>query len=224
MPDLQNIIDDEDEILRRGAGGALSSVSPAQLAANAAFTAAFGMAGIAPAVTMLDGNWWAAPATRSTGAQNANALTLHQVYIPRETRLGGIAAEVTTGTASAVVRLGIYADDEGLPSSLVVDAGTIDGNSATVQSLTIGVTLPKGLYWLGAAVQVAGPVTMRTIGSVITGAGSNTVGSVLAASPTPRNGIQALGVNGALPADISALTFTAQGAVPAVAVRRVDPT
>jgi len=42
MPDLQNIIGDEGDILRRGAGGALDAVTPTDLAADPAFSDAFG--------------------------------------------------------------------------------------------------------------------------------------------------------------------------------------
>lgn len=67
-----------------------------------------------------------------------------------------IGMSVTTGgSAGALVRLGIYADANGRPGALVLDAGTIDGTSATYQELTISAALSPGMYWLAAVCQVA---------------------------------------------------------------------
>lgn len=70
----------------------------------------------------------------------------------RITRLG---AEVTaTGDVGSKIRLGIYADNGSTyPGTLVLDAGQIAGDSATVQELTIDVTLVAGLYWVGGVLQ-----------------------------------------------------------------------
>jgi hypothetical protein len=61
---------------------------------------------------------------------------------------------------------------------LLLDAGTIDGTSATVQSLTVSQELTRGWYWFGAAPQVA-TSTLRT-----TGTPSETVHLDLAGTPT----------------------------------------
>jgi hypothetical protein len=68
------------------------------------------------------------------------------------TRLG---AEITAiGDVGSKLRLGIYADSgSGYPSTLVLDAGQIAGDSATVQELTVSKALAAGIYWLGAVVQ-----------------------------------------------------------------------
>lgn len=73
-----------------------------------------------------------------------------------------VMSKAATATASGVsvaisgcrLRLGIFADDgTNRPGTLLVDAGTIDGNSATVQELTIALAVAGGRYYLGAAVQ-----------------------------------------------------------------------
>lgn len=67
--------------------------------------------------------------------------------------------------SGCVIRLGIYADNgSGFPGALVIDAGTIDGHSATVQEITISQALSAGTYWFGAVVQgvTTTQPTMRT--------------------------------------------------------------
>ena len=63
--------------------------------------------------------------------------------------------KVASGTSGSVVRLGIYNDGVNLyPGTLLLDAGTVDGNSATIQSVTINQALTKGLYWLALLADV----------------------------------------------------------------------
>lgn len=75
-----------------------------------------------------------------------------------------ITAEVTAGAGvGGVVRLGLWNHNPltGLPGTLILDAGTIDGTSVSVQSKTILQELPQGIVWMGAVAQVAGNPTMR---------------------------------------------------------------
>lgn len=79
-----------------------------------------------------------------------------------------IGAEVTTiGEAGSVVRLGIYSDTNGIPVDLFADYGTIDGTSATYQTITPagGITLTPGLWWLASVAQLGTttPPTCRFI-------------------------------------------------------------
>jgi hypothetical protein len=75
--------------------------------------------------------------------------------VPHDVTLSRIGAEITSaGDVGSTVRLGIYADDgSGYPGALVLDAGTIAGDSATVQEIVVSQFLPAGLYFLGAVVQ-----------------------------------------------------------------------
>lgn len=88
----------------------------------------------------------------STGYERAAPLV-----IARQTAFTAIGAQVTTpGSAGSVVRLGVrYAGDDGAPDALLVDAGTIDGTSATYQTIAVSLTLAIGLYWLVLVTQVA---------------------------------------------------------------------
>lgn len=124
-------------------------------------------------------------------------------YIPYTTTFDLLGAEVSTvGDAGSKVRIGVYSDDgTGRPGSLVLDAGTIAGDSATVQTITgLSLTLTAGWYWFAAASQIVTTTapTTRATGAPIepTQIGyPSTPGSNAAAS-----GLSVTGVTGALPA------------------------
>ena len=57
-------------------------------------------------------------------------------------------------SGSGVMRLGIYNDNNGIPGTLVVDAGTISATAAnTNYEITIDQLLNAGLYWIAAVSQ-----------------------------------------------------------------------
>lgn len=86
-----------------------------------------------------------------------------------------ISLEVTTGGSSgSITRLGIYNDDgTGLPSTLLLDAGSVATTATGVKSITISQELGVGLYWLAAMCETQAP-TVRSATSIIAGLGSNT--------------------------------------------------
>jgi len=61
---------------------------------------------------------------------------------------------------TATVRLGIYADTSGIPSTLVLDAGTVSATAANATyQITINQTLSTGFYWLEFCQQSTAPTT-----------------------------------------------------------------
>ena len=72
----------------------------------------------------------------------ANIIYATPIFVPKRTTIDGIAACVTTGSAGAA-RLGLYFEENGIPTDLVIDAGTIDTTSisdnlvATISDTTI---------------------------------------------------------------------------------------
>ena len=69
-------------------------------------------------------------------------------------RIGVRTHSSFSGTAS--VRLGIYANSGGAPSSVELDAGTVSATAAsTFYTITISETLDAGWYWLAANTQTA---------------------------------------------------------------------
>ena len=107
--------------------------------------------------------------TKGTYAQSDTTLgvsRLHYTPIVLDAgTLDRIGAEVTIATAGTVLRLGLYTHNltTGRPNALVIDAGTIDGNTVGVQSITISQSITAAVYWLGVASQGGSPVC-RSIG------------------------------------------------------------
>lgn len=103
-----------------------------------------------------------AVATSATLGNNTLRSTLW--IVETTLRIDRIGAEITSaGEAGSKLRLGIHADNGSCaPGAVVLDAGQIAGDSATVQELTVATTLTPGLYWIGGAVQSA-PSTQPTV-------------------------------------------------------------
>jgi hypothetical protein len=96
------------------------------------------------------------------------------------------------GGAGSVVRLGIYSSTDGLPSTRVLDAGSLDLTTAVAfKTIPISVTLAPGLYYLGVVAQItSGSCTFRTIiPSIVTPSSDGTI-----------NGAKFEAASGALPA------------------------
>jgi hypothetical protein len=72
-----------------------------------------------------------------------------------------IALRAVSGfSGTATVRLGIYADTSGIPSTLVLDAGTVSATAANATyQITINQTLSTGFYWLAFCQQGTAPTT-----------------------------------------------------------------
>lgn len=162
------------------------------------------------------GKYSVAPGTTQTLATLGNGnLRLYPFPVPYQgsawtlTRIG---AECTViGDVGCTVRLGIYADDGSgvYPGALVLDAGTIDGHSATIQEITISQALtPGALYWIGGAVQGV-TVTQPTMRCFLAPTWMIPQASITANSAA--YGYNLSGVTGALPGTFTAGQPTATG-------------
>jgi len=115
--------------------------------------------------------------SNTLGNQN---LRVSPVFFARAVTLVRLGAEITgAGESGSVLRLGIFSDTGDLyPGAVLLDAGTIDGTSATVQEITISQQLGPGTYWFGGVVQAAATTqpTVRTVSTSVaaTGAAANT--------------------------------------------------
>lgn len=107
----------------------------------------------------------------TSNASTTSGITSNRLYylpylITTSTTFDRIAIEHlgAVGGASSVVRLGIYSSTSSLPSTLVLDAGTIDLTTAIAfKTITINQTLTPGLYFLAVVAQVtSGSPTFRT--------------------------------------------------------------
>lgn len=143
----------------------------------------------------------ATPQSGQSGTNNQ--ITFATFFVDATTAFDQIGCNVAaTGNAGAVIRLGIYnADATGIPSTLVLDAGTVVGDSGTgLKTITISQTLAPGLYFLAAGVQSAA-TTAPTIWT-------NSTGQTVVQYPLPAavsnfgnfiSGYYQTGVSGALP-------------------------
>lgn len=75
----------------------------------------------------------------------------------------------TGGSAGALLRVGVFNDTGGVPSTVLADGGTVaaTGTGTTTKSFTQALT--PGRYWIGVVEQGA-PATNITIGTVAAGA------------------------------------------------------
>jgi hypothetical protein len=80
------------------------------------------------------------------------------LYVPYRTTLDriGMRTSATSYSGTGISRLGIYANNNGLPSTLIADYGTITSTAASTNyEININETLNAGLYWLSFAQQTA---------------------------------------------------------------------
>ena len=96
----------------------------------------------------------------------ANRLYYQPIYVPRTVTVDRIAVNhaATTAGAGSVMRLGIYTSTNDLPSTLLLDAGTVDlTTAAALKTVTINQQLTAGVYWLAAVGQItSGSPTFAT--------------------------------------------------------------
>lgn len=170
--------------------------NPTHLAGDPAFSGTY-----VPLVPFKSGYHYAPPCTVTAGIRGEGNLEVTAFDIGQAVTIDRLFAEVTVvGTVGAVLRLGLYASTaEGLPGALVVDGGTINGTSATVQSVTVSEALTPGRYWIGAAVQ--GGAGTRPTTRLNSGPGQLLVGAPASSTPGqfPSIGFTLSGVTGALP-------------------------
>jgi hypothetical protein len=77
-----------------------------------------------------------------------------------------IACYITVnGGAGSVTRLGIYNDNNGVPGTVLLDAGTVatDAGAPAIKAITISQALAPGAYWAVAVAQVASPTYRRAL-------------------------------------------------------------
>lgn len=175
------------------------------------YTIATPVANPAPTTASL----WYAPrgAVTATSQLSQAGIGFIPVYFPRQVTLTNIGLEITgAGASGSVVRLGVASDLGGKPYKVLLDAGTIDGTSATFQSKAAAVTVGPGWVWFMAAGQGA-PVSQPTARTMTGGAGL-AIGttSALASVNSLTGYFWSAGAAGAFPATITQASLTAVNA------------
>lgn len=179
-------------------------------------------AAILPAV----GEWFTPPfATMySHTCSGLNDLVFIPVVIPSNvSSIDRITVEVTSSTASATVRLGLYSPDSiNKPDALLVDGGTVACTSPGFYSVTISQAVTaRGLLYVGVASQGATPsVRQAATGIMLKGSPipSSTASEVFVRTETL--GWRQTGVSGSLPNPAVPVRAAAADIQPIVALRR----
>jgi hypothetical protein len=110
---------------------------------------------------MRSSSYYATANFNSLFSPAANITHYHAFFVPNNVTLDRLQfASGSTFTGTASVRLGIYADNGGIPGNLILDAGTVSVTaSSTVYAITISQSVSAGtLYWLAFNAQTAGTV------------------------------------------------------------------
>jgi hypothetical protein len=93
--------------------------------------------------------------TTTTASYPDGSMRLYPFIVPVDMTVNTIACEVVTtpGSAGSVVRLGIYDDVDGVPTNLILDAGTVATQTTGVKSIAISQALSAGIVWCCAVPQ-----------------------------------------------------------------------
>ena len=84
--------------------------------------------------------------------QSANRLHAAPFICPVDATFDQIGVQLPTAAASGAIRMGVYAaGDDGLPSTLIADYGTVSLTSSGFRFIPVNQVLGRGLYWLAGA-------------------------------------------------------------------------
>lgn len=102
-------------------------------------------------------NGYAALSPSSSTTNSNNFVRYCPFFVDRGITIDELALHVVAGNAgaSAVLRIGIFADNAGRPGTIVADGGTASINSTGVKALALSpaVALTHGWYWFAAVTQ-----------------------------------------------------------------------
>lgn len=163
-----------DTDLTNIAGVATTSYGRALLAAadNAAIAALL-LKGNPEFVVPSTGDY-ATPTRGATAAATPSQNVAYWTFLPLAANgtIDRLGVEITTGTASTDIRLGLWSDDgNGKPGTLLLDTGALATTSTAFVEATISQAVTVPGVWLGACRQSASGAPLRTVSSVIHKAG-----------------------------------------------------
>jgi hypothetical protein len=156
----------------------------------------------------------------SDGQGGSRTMTYQLLWIfpfdlQRAITITKLACNVTTaGTAGSTIRLGIYSSDgAGGIGNLLIDGGTVAGDSTGIKTATISQAAGPDRIWLCAAWQGT-----NTTAPVLQGYARSApfIGWSSFVQFPPLMGYQYAGITGALPASLAAPTSNENSMLPAV--------
>ena len=179
-------------------------------------------------VPYIVGNWYPNDASAlATLVPATGRIYAYPIFVRKATTFIRLANYLTVGGTSAILRLGIYADNGGTPvgGALIYDSGAVNATNTSAQSLVSPVfsqVLSVGLYWLVIVVNSAtASPTMTTDAST---RGSRLFGqSLVLAGQSQAQGFQTTdtATTGALPGTFpaGAVNVPATNTIPLVLIR-----
>lgn len=147
--------------------------------------------------------------TRTTLATVASVEYAVPIMVAASGTLSKIGCEIITGAAATTVRLGVRADANGIPGTLLLDAGTVDATATTASGIEItglSLRLVPGIYWFTATSQGGTPTLRAETGDIWPSAAPSLASALGATANTGYT--TAATVTGALPTTYTVSTRT----------------
>jgi hypothetical protein len=189
-----------------------------------AWTVTIGGGGQPPAfLPFASGAFYRTPAQSTIGATPVEDTTYYtHFYVGNTTTFDRIGCTTAlTVTTAGTVRLGIYSDTNGAPSSLVLDAGTVAFSAVSTSYLiTISQSLNAGWYWLAFNMQTGSAQFLGSGTTQDSGRGTQRMGGVTGTLQNMYLGyFTQTAVTGAFPATATPVTPTTSISYPNAYVR-----
>lgn len=110
----------------------------------------------------------------------AQRLYAQPFYVPANTTFAKMGFNITTNQAGHYVELGIYADNNGLPSAREYDLGQVSTATTGEKSISASIALTAGWHWLvfaadsGSNIAITGRNTSSEVSTMLRGGSSAT--------------------------------------------------
>jgi hypothetical protein len=93
-------------------------------------------------------------ATINTSIYTQNRAYYWSLFLSEAITIDRLGVEVTGANASTTWRIGIYnSDSNGLPSTVLLDAGTVDCSTTGLKTITVSQTIQAGFYFIAGCWQ-----------------------------------------------------------------------
>jgi hypothetical protein len=138
---------------------------------------------LVPSLKMISGWYYKSPSQEAATTQVSNKTHWQPFLVSETTTFDRIAIRTSSTTwtapATATIRLGIFNDNNGFPSTVALDAGIVNPSANnTTYEITINQTLSPGIYWLAFNI-ISSSNTGSYLGNALTSFNSMPVGKIL---------------------------------------------
>ena len=100
-------------------------------------------------------------AVNTSSSTVANTISLYPFIPANSLTISNLQITVSTGTASGLIRLLVYSDLNGVPSSKLIESTSLDCSTAAIKTFTTSFTFTAGtVYWLGYFSNLAIPINV----------------------------------------------------------------